>query len=71
MPHHLLKQKINLWILTKWKKKGKKRNKNQKLYKLRSSFLLREKKQEQKPRKLKTQKHLVDSRIVWSYSIIC
>ena len=46
------------------KKKGKKRNKNQKLYKLRSSFFLRENKQEQKPRKFKTQKHLVDSRIV-------
>ena len=40
------------------KKKGKNRNKNQKSYKLRSSFILRKNKEEHKPRKFKTQKHL-------------
>ena len=43
------------------KRKGKNGNKNQKSYKLRSSFILRKNRQEQKPRKFKTQKHLVKS----------
>ena len=43
------------------KEEGKNRNKNQKSYKLRFSFILRKNKQEQKPRKFKTQKHLVKS----------
>lgn len=43
------------------KEEGKSRNKNQKSYKLRSSFILSKNRQEQKPRKFKTQKHLVKS----------
>ena len=38
--------------------KRKKQNKNQKSYKLISSFILRKNRQEQEPRKFKTQKHL-------------
>ena len=40
------------------KEEVKNRNKNQKSYKLRSSFILRKNRQEQKPKKFKTQKHL-------------
>ena len=39
------------------KKRVKNRNKNQKSYKLRPSFILRKNRQEQKLRKFKTQKH--------------
>ena len=46
------------------KKKGKNRNKIQISYKLRSNFILRKNSQEQKPRKFKTQKHVVDFRNV-------